>query len=260
MKTKLNFFLVKLHIFLTALGLNLNKTLSYRFLWAFNKQRIAFKKAGGKYSNLYPILDDYKSSAGVAKGHYFHQDLLVATFINKNNPKIHIDVASRVDGFVAHLASFREVEVIDIRNLPNSHQHTNIKFKQGDIMNIDDSHVNSCDSLSCLHAVEHFGLGRYGDDIDPKGHIKGFINLCQMVKSNGTLFISFPIGAPKIYFNAHRIFSPEDILSWINEYNIGASIERFDFVDDDGNLHLNKKIDETPELKFGCGIYTLAIL
>jgi hypothetical protein len=30
-----------------------------------------------------------------------------------------------------------------------------------------------CDSLSCLHALEHFGLGRYGDPIDPRGHEKG---------------------------------------------------------------------------------------
>ena len=80
------------------------------------------------------ILFDYSGNAGDQTGHYFHQDLLVAKFINDNKPKRHVDVASRIDGFVAHVASFREIEVLDIRPLPKS-QHKNIKFKQTDLMN-----------------------------------------------------------------------------------------------------------------------------
>ena len=36
-----------------------------------------------------------------------------------------------------------------------------------------------CDSISCLHALEHFGLGRYNDPLDPNGHLKGFNNISK---------------------------------------------------------------------------------
>lgn len=65
------------------------------------------------------ILWDYSDNAGTSKGHYFHQDLLVAKLINEHNPKRHVDIASRVDGFVAHVASYREIEVVDVRPLKN---------------------------------------------------------------------------------------------------------------------------------------------
>ena len=46
-------------------------------------QKFKFKKLGGDITHNYMILDDYVASAGVASGHYFHQDLLVASFIKK---------------------------------------------------------------------------------------------------------------------------------------------------------------------------------
>ncbi len=75
------------------------------------------------FGEMYPCLDDRGSNAGSAKGHYFHQDLLVARRIYANAPKKHVDVGSRVDGFVAHVAAYREIEVLDVRpltsNIPN---------------------------------------------------------------------------------------------------------------------------------------------
>ena len=61
-----------------------------------------------KINFLYPIINEFNDNSGTAKGHYFHQDLLVAQYIFKNKPKKHVDVGSRVDGFVAHVASFLE--------------------------------------------------------------------------------------------------------------------------------------------------------
>src|SRR2546425_10497832 len=66
---------------------------------------------------LLPTLSDKYIASGVASGHYFHQDLWAARWIYRVNPKRHLDVGSRIDGFVSHLLTFREVEVIDIRPL-----------------------------------------------------------------------------------------------------------------------------------------------
>ena len=139
-----------------------------------------FKKLGGEITYFHPMLNDSLEQAGISKGHYFHQDLLVASYIYKSNPETHIDIGSRIDGFVAHVASFRKIQIIDIRNL-NEIAHENISFIKLDLTKTDNSYLLS-DSVSCLHAIEHFGLGRYGDTIDPIGHIKGFNNILKLIK------------------------------------------------------------------------------
>lgn len=209
-----------------------------------------FTSKGGTIDEVRHALKDFKDNAGVAKGHYFNQDLLVANMIFKNNPIKHVDIGSRIDGFVAHVASFREIEVLDIRKL-NQTVHSNIKFKQKDIMQNVSEH-SICDSISCLHAIEHFGLGRYNDEVDPDGHLKGFQNILKLLKKDGILYISFPIGLKKISFNQRRVFNYKEVLSWSNL----TQLERFDFVDDKGDLHLNKKIDDSKLIVYGCGIYT----
>lgn len=155
---------------------------------------------------------------------------------------------------MAHVASFREIEVLDIRHLPKS-PHKNVVFRNADLMNPQAS--LTADSISCLHTLEHFGLGRYGDPIAVDGFDRGVANLVSLVDRNGTLYVSFPIGEKEqVQFNAHRILHPKYILlnSSIQKHMI---LERFDFVEDEGNLHCKASIDaDTKGLKYGCGIYT----
>lgn len=203
------------------------------------------------------ILDDFFDQAGTAKGHYFHQDLLVASLIYQNNPTRHIDIGSRIDGFVAHVATFRPIEILDVRKL-ESVGHDNMLFTQANLMDENAIKSESADSISCLHAIEHFGLGRYGDPVDPNGHLKGFKNIIKMLKPGGRLYISFPISkSNQVHFNAHRVFHPHDILTWAEERE-KLKIERFDYVDDQGYLH--NEIDlfkENIDVRYGCGIYTI---
>jgi hypothetical protein len=131
----------------------------------------------------FPFLEDRFSSAGEASGHYFHQDLLVAREIFKRNPNRHVDVGSSIYGFVSHVASFRPIEVLDIRPMENVVE--GISFIQQDIINIDPTLDISTDSLSCLHALEHFGLGRYNDPVDYFGWQKGLEGLTSMLKRGG---------------------------------------------------------------------------
>jgi hypothetical protein len=247
-------YIVKLAKQILSLGIDLRLLYQIRFFPQYLLDRYRWKKAGGKVDSTFMILSDYKSSAGTAKGHYFHQDLLVAGFVCQQNPVRHVDVGSRIDGFVAHVASFREVEVIDIRPLADS-EHANITFIKGDFMA--PNNLGKTDSLSCLHAIEHFGLGRYTDPIDVLGHEKGIENLVSFLNYGGILYLSFPIGlADEVQFNAHRIFHPCSIFNLISIRD-KMSLQRFDYVDDKGTLHLNKKPeDAVGKVKYGCGIYT----
>lgn len=206
---------------------------------------------------VYPCLLDKTDEGGSTKTHYFHQDLWVAQQIFKDNPINHVDVGSRVDGFVAHIASFRRIEVLDVR--PINNQIENISFGQADLMKEGASKTNYCDSLSCLHAIEHFGLGRYGDPIDINGHVKGIENLHKMLKKAGILYLSMPIGSQRIEFNAHRVF---DLTYLLCLFEDKFNILDFSYIDDKGvffkNVALGKsEIKTNFECHFGCGIFKL---
>lgn len=210
-----------------------------------------------KIVKIHPILDDKFMVSGIMKGHYFHQDLLIARKIYENKPAKHIDIGSRVDGFVAHIAVFREIEIFDIRQ-----QESNVKniiFKQADFMVVQKEIENYCDSISSLHAIEHFGLGRYGDPIDVNGHLKAIDNIYCILKSNGKFYFSVPIGPQRIEFNAHRVFSLRYLLQILDKK---FKISSFSYVDDKGKLFENIVLTEeliTSNLNciYGCGIFEL---
>ena len=246
--------LKSLYLNLLRFGVDLSVLISLKHYPRYRKDRKLWLQKNGKIDKNSMILNDYKDYAGSARGHYFHQDLLVASLIFQAKPKRHIDIGSRIDGFISAVASYREIEVIDIRPL-NKSVHKNIIFKKEDFMN--SNLKEQTDSVSCLHAIEHFGLGRYGDNIDCDGHIKGINNLVEILSGGGILYISFPIGSrDEVHFNAHRIFHPKSILG-IKSIEEKMELIRFDWVDDDGNLHTKSNIENIGDnVKYGCGIYT----
>jgi SAM-dependent methyltransferase len=209
------------------------------------------------FGKFYPALEDRFTESGTATGHYFHQDLIVAQWLSKDNPVRHVDVGSRMDGFVAHVAAFREIEVFDIRPLTSSINH--IKFVQSDFATADFPWRDYCDSLSCLHTLEHFGLGRYGDTPDYYGYQRGWTNLHQILKPAGRLYFSVPIGRQRIEFNGHRVFAIPYLLSMIQGR---YEIERFAYVNDAGDLlpEADPKSaagERSFDCRYGCGIFSL---
>ncbi len=236
-------------------GLDLRKIIALRNIPKFIKSYIEWKQKKATITSFFPILTDLDDFAGVTSGHYFHQDLLVAQLVLSKNLS-HVDIGSRVDGFVAHIASTRRIEVWDIRSLEPS-VHNNIIFRKLDLMSNIDYLENTVESLSCLHALEHFGLGRYGDAINPKGHIIGLENMIKILKKGGFFYISIPLDINNtIQFNAHRTFNP----TWILNLKVvmdNLKFKRFDYVDGKGELHKNIKCKSNlPNLSYSCGIYT----
>ena len=227
--------------------------------WRRLKQQARDSEESIPFGPVRPILDDRFAQAGAASGHYFHQDLLVARRIFENAPQRHIDVGSRVDGFVAHVATFREIEVIDVR--PLSSDVPNLSFVCADMMSeLPEELVESTDSLSCLHTIEHFGLGRYGDPVSYEGHVIGLRNLIRMVRPGGHFYLSTPIGREqRIEFNAHRVFSVPYLISKLEP---DFTIDAFSYIDDDGRVHTNvdplgPEANNSFDLRYGCGIFEM---
>lgn len=177
-----------------------------------------FKGQGGKIDLVLPALHDLHDTGGMAKGHYFWQDLICAQWIAAENPIDHFDIGSRLDGFIAHLASFRQVWQLDIR--PNKTIIPNVNFLQGDAQDNLLPFSNTFDSVSCLHSVEHFGLGRYGDTLQIDGHEIGVKNIASCVKVNGHLYLSFPIGEPSTQFNSQRIIDPNLPIELLSNFEL----------------------------------------
>jgi hypothetical protein len=207
-----------------------------------------------------PYFQDQNASAGVASGHYFHQDLFVARRIHERTPEKHVDVGSSVEGFVAHVAVFREIEVFDIRPIIN--KTTGITFIQKDIMVSDSNLKDYTDSLSCLHALEHFGLGRYGDPIDVDGYKKGFEVLTEILRPGGMLYLSVPIGKDRVEFNGQRVFSLQRVYDLFQDK---FRLHAFSYVDDSGDMHENVEgiedhMKDDLGLHYGCGIFELVKL
>jgi hypothetical protein len=221
---------------LRIFGFEPKRTLaSLRVLGRYWRERRLFRAEMGAdfaWGMELPILDEREAASGNL-GAYFHQDLEVAKWIHQAAPRRHVDVGSRIDGLIGHLAVFREVEVLDIR--PQPERVPNVSFRQLDLMApLPEEWTGATDSLSCLHTIEHFGLGRYGDPIDATGHLKGLAQLQRMVAAGGRLYLSTPIGPQRVEFNANRVFAAATLLGWFGE---GWTIERFAYVDDAGQLH-----------------------
>lgn len=205
---------------------------------------------------IYPIYKERFTDSGVVSKHYFQQDIFIAQKIFQAKPHKHVDIGSRIDGFIANVASFRVIETFDIRPIEISVK--NIVFHQCDLMQkIDEKYYNYCDSLSCLHALEHFGLGRYGDRIQYEGYIKGIDNINKILKTRGKLYLSVPIGPQRIVFNAHRVFSVSYLLKLFKDR---YSIDNFSYIDDKGIFHQDISFDEhNISNNYGC-IYGCGIL
>ncbi len=220
----------------------------------FMRDFIRFKSHYTGKMGLVPCLHDWHEEGGATKSEYFWQDLLIARKIFAGNPVRHVDIGSRVDGFVAQVASFRSIEVFDVR--PITTQIPGVEFKQADFMMPMLELNGYCDSLSCLHALEHFGLGRYGDPISQRGFELGLANMAKLLSNNGVFYLSVPIGIERVEFNANRVFDPRTILSvaWSNSLIVDELI-----VIKSGGMVENVLLEDEVLEKYAAQRYNLGI-
>lgn len=195
-----------------------------------------------------PIVSEWNESSG-SLGTYFHQDLRVARWIYSAQPQRHVDVGSRIDGFIGNLATFREVEVLDIRPQPQT--VPGVKFHRLDLMSPLPAEWTACtDSLSCLHTIEHFGLGRYGDPVNAMGYLAGLEQLKRIVAPGGLFYLSTPMGPQRVEFNAHRVFAASTIIGWFGE---GWTIEQMAVLDDQNEWReVDHRNPSEVKSHFGC--------
>ena len=77
-----------------------------------------------------------------------------------------------------------------------------------------------------ISSFEHYGLGRYGDPLDPNGDMKAMLEMKDIIKKGGLLFLAVPIGHDNIVYNVHRIYGRKRFFRLIENWKL---IESFGF-------------------------------
>lgn len=179
--------------------------------------------------------------------HYFHQGAWLARCLADIRPNRHVDVGSSILT-MGVLSGHVPTVFVDIR--PPEIDLPNLVRVSGDITRLPFAD-NTVQSLSCLHVIEHIGLGRYGDPLDPAGSERAAKELCRILAVGGSLFLSTPVGHERICFNAHRVFSPETIRRFLEP----LELTRFAFVNDAGVLTKTAMPEDAYDLDYGCGLF-----
>lgn len=223
-----------------------------RFINSARRYRIL--SAGGadfplKWRHFYPQMYDAWSTAGSIPRHYFLQDIWAARRVYTSKVPVHHDLGGRVDGFIGHCLCFCKVAMLDVRAFPREVE--GLEFRRADATRMADIPDGSVASLSCLHTIEHIGLGRYGDPIDPEGHIKAINELVRILARGGTLYVSVPVGRQRLEFNAHRVFDPVAFRDLFG----ALKLAEFAVIDDEDNLRENARPEDATGAFYACGLY-----
>lgn len=198
----------------------------------------------------YPCLDDNTQTSSFDR-HYTYHTSWAARVLSKIKPIKHIDISSSLV-FNGIISAFIPIEFYDYR--PADLRLNNLRTHKGDLMNLPFK-SNSVKSLSCMHVIEHIGLGRYGDSLDPEGDLKAIKELKRVLQAKGSLLFVVPLGGKaKIMFNAHRIYT----LEMIKKYFADLKLEEFAFISEDpnkGGLIINPKQYTLKNEVYGCGCF-----
>jgi SAM-dependent methyltransferase len=214
---------------------------------------IAFRRQQGgmpvSWHDTFPRLDDRLPKTPFDP-HYFFQGNWLARRLALDPPSRHVDIGSSVLTIGVMSA---HVPTIFVDYRPLTTRQSGLIPLAGDIVRLPFADA-SLPSISCLHVIEHIGLGRYGDQLDARGARRAATELQRVVAPGGKLYLSTPIGRERVCFNAHRVFSVVTILAMFSQLRLIA----FSYVDDGGRLHENAAVDSVPSLDYGCGFFEFA--
>lgn len=198
--------------------------------------------------DMHPCLGDWTAHTPF-DAHYFYQAAWLARRLAVHLPNKHLDIGSDAK-LIGIISAFTSTEFMDYRPLKAT--LPGLECTRGNLLALPFSD-SSITSLSCLHVVEHIGLGRYGDPIDPDGTRKALSELERVVASGGLLYLSVPVGQERVCFNAHRVFAPESILTMLPSMNLVS----FSLVGDDGNFLPDCALNAAEGLDYGCGLFVM---
>jgi SAM-dependent methyltransferase len=202
-----------------------------------------------QWRDRYPCLDERTAVTGFDR-HYLYHPAWAARVLADIRPNRHLDISSSLQ-FCSLVSAFVPVSFFDFR--PAEIFLSNLESGQADICALPFAD-GSIQSLSCMHVVEHVGLGRYGDPLDPDGDLKAMAELKRVLAPGGNLLFVVPVGKPRIQYNAHRIYSYDQVREAFADFDL----KEFSLIPDgreDGGLIRNATPEMADRQSYGCGCF-----
>jgi len=186
--------------------------LKWRFSRQFNEfcrlSRESSNRSCVRWEDRFPCLADATSTTAFDP-HYIYHCAWAARVLAELKPPVHVDISSSLY-FCTQISAFFPVRFYDYRPAPIL--LSNLQSARADLTALPFPD-RSIGSMSCMHVVEHIGLGRYGDPLGPDDDLKAMAELARVLSPGGSLLFVVPVGKPKVVFNAHRIYSYEQVVS-----------------------------------------------
>lgn len=244
-------------MFLKSYIVQLAKDLTIRFpkkiirFFEFIKEFFQFRKKNDQRfsvsaADIYPCLVD-KIKQTPFDHHYTYHPAWAARILAQTKPSYHVDFSS-ILSFGSIVSAFIPIKFYDYR--PADLRLSNWESGFADLTNLP-FETNSQSSISCMHTVEHIGLGRYGDALDAKGDLKAIEELKRIVKPGGDLLFVTPVGRSRIEFNAHRIYGYQQII----DYFLPLRLVEFSLIPDVGGIINNADPELVMKQNYGCGCF-----
>jgi hypothetical protein len=221
------------HDFLKFRGLSSGRDSRFPMLWKDRKPCLGDDTPGTRFDR-----------------HYIYHPAWAARILARTRPDLHVDISSTLY-FAAIVSSFVPVRFYDYRPADISLENLTSEAADLTALPFGDRTVRS---LSCMHVVEHVGLGRYGDPLDPSGDLKAVSELTRVTTVGGSLLFVVPVGRPRILFNAHRIYSYDQVLELFPAFEL----QEFALVPDDpahGGLVMKVGRETVDAQNYGCGCF-----
>ncbi len=204
-----------------------------------------------RWKERYPCLEDRTSSTHYPVDYVYHT-AWGARVLAATRPTRHVDISSFLY-FGVVVSAFVPVEFYDYRAADIVLD--GYRSGRADLIRLPFA-SGSIGSLSCMHVVEHVGLGRYGDPLDPEGDQKAVRELIRVLAPGGDLLLVVPMGRPRIEFNAHRIYSA----AMAAELWSGLRLVEFTLIPDPparNGMIRNATLAEADLQDHGCGCFWL---
>ena len=199
-----------------------------------------------EWRDRWPFLNDRTETTGF-NAHYVYHTSWAARVLARTKPSSHVDIGSD-HRFATLVSAFVPIEFYDYR--PAEIQLEGLTCGRANLTSLPFA-TGSVRSLSCMHVIEHVGLGRYGDPLDYDGDLAAMRELARVVAPGGDLLFVVPTGKARIQFNAHRIYSWKQVRDQFAAFDL----LEFALVKDDGSFDTAATRKDSDAQLHGCGCF-----
>jgi SAM-dependent methyltransferase len=203
-----------------------------------------------RWEDRYPCMGEMSREAHSFDRHYVYHTSWAARVLARSKPNEHVDFSSSLY-FSGIVSAFVPIRFYDLR--PPDLRLEGLNVGEADLLSLPFP-TGSIPSLSCMHVVEHIGLGRYGDLLDPEGDLKAIDELIRVTAPGGSLLFVVPVGRPRLMFNAHRIYAYYDIVRYFK----GMELVEFVLIPEnerEGGLLPQPEPAVVDRQSYGCGCF-----